>query len=288
MNKIIVTMSISLVTNIFLSLIKIVSGILCNSGALIADGIHSFSDLVTDLVAIIGDKISRKPADYKHPFGHGKLEYLTSFFIGVIILVLGLSIISNSFKKEFVIPSIAVAIVSFFTIVIKFLLATFLISKGKKYNNNILVASGKESSTDVLSSVVVLLSALISQFSNQISAFKYADLVATIIVGIFIVRVGFEIVRDNISILIGECETNEEFIENLTNVILKNKSIIKVDSINLIKYGSYYKLNCEVSLDGKLSFKVAHNIVHILEDSITNNIPEIKYITIHANPYDIV
>ena len=285
MNKVSVIMGFSFITNVLLAAIKIIIGFIFKSGALFADGIHSFSDLITDVIAIVGDFIARKPADLKHPFGHGKLEYLTSFIIGIIILVLGFSIISNSFNREIVIPSVLVIIVSIFTIILKYLLSSFLINKGKKLKNNILVASGKESSTDVLSSIVVLISSILMLLSENIHIFRYADICATIIVGIFIVRVGFLIIKENVSILIGECETNPEVLDELNNIILSYKQIIKIDSISLLKYGPYYKLICEVSIDGNLSFYDAHSIVHKLEDKIKEKIERIKYVTIHANPY---
>ena len=126
------------------------------------------------------------------------------------------------------------------------------------------------------------------QFSNQINFLKYADIVAMIIVGIFIVRVGFLILKENISILIGECETDEEIINNLKTIILDFKNIKKIDKINLLKYGSYYELTCEISIDSNLSFIDAHSTVHGVEDIIRKDNDKIKYITIHANPNDSI
>lgn len=279
-------MWISFITNLFLSIIKIIIGYIFNSGALIADGLHSCSDLTTDVIAVVGVFLSKKPADTKHPFGHGRLEYLTSLIIGAIILILGISIIGNSFNRKVVIPSIIVTFVTIFTIIVKYILSNFLIKEGKKRQNNILISSGKESRTDVISSIVVLLSSVLIQFSNKISYLKYADIVATIIVGLFIIRVGFLILKENISILIGECETDKDIINNLEKIILNFDNIKTIDKINLLKYGSYYELTSEISIDSNLSFKDVHNIVHDVEDAIKKSNDKIKYITIHANPID--
>ena len=165
-------MMISMFTNIFLALFKIVSGFIFKSSALIADGMHSLSDLITDVCAIVGSYFSRKPADFKHPYGHGKSEYVTSIIISIIILILGCSIISNTFNKEIVIPSTLVLVVSLITITVKLILSTFLIKMGKKYKNNILISSGYESSTDVISSIVVLVSTVLMQFSDKINLLK--------------------------------------------------------------------------------------------------------------------
>lgn len=279
-------MWVSFATNLFLSIIKIIIGYIFNSGALIADGLHSCSDLTTDVIAVIGVFLSKKPADTKHPYGHGRLEYLTSLVIGAVIVVIGLSIIGSSFNRKIVIPSIVVIFVTIFTILVKYLLSNFLIKEGKKRQNNILISSGKESRTDVISSIVVLFSSIMMQLSNRITFLKYTDIIAMIIVGIFIIRIGFLILKENISILIGECETDKEIINNLKKIILNFDNIKTIDKINLLKYGSYYELTSEISIDSNLSFKDAHDIVHNVEDAIRNSNDKVKYVIIHANPGD--
>ena len=126
MNKITKVLLVSSITNIFLSTIKLIFGIIGKSSALIADGIHSFSDLSTDIIAILGNKLALKPADQEHPFGHGKTEYITSMVIGVIIIILGLGLINEVFNKEITIPSLLVVFVSIFTIVSKFIVSSYL------------------------------------------------------------------------------------------------------------------------------------------------------------------
>ena len=201
----------SFLTNFFLSIFKIISGIIFHSSALIADGIHSFSDLVTDVVAIIGNTFSLKPADREHPYGHGNAEYLTSIVIGSIIIIIGLILIGSVVDKEIVIPNVLVVVVSFITIVVKMILSRYLIKKGIMHKNNILIASGKESSADVVSSIIVLISGILMQFTNTIEIFKYADIIASIIVGIFIIHTGFSILKENISQILGRREDDEEF-----------------------------------------------------------------------------
>ena len=98
-------MRISVVTNSLLSIFKIIMGYIGKSSALIADGIHSFSDLLTDFFAMIGNYIAGKPADKKHPFGHGRLEYITSCGIGLVVLIIGFSLIKKSMSSSICIPS---------------------------------------------------------------------------------------------------------------------------------------------------------------------------------------
>ena len=284
MKKITNIMRLSAVVNFLLSVFKIVVGFIGSSYSLIADGIHSFSDLFTDAISIIGNHFSNKPADKEHPYGHGRLEYLTSSLIGIVIIILGLLLIGSSITKTLVVPSKIVIVVSFITIIVKFILSSYLIKKGKKYNNNILISSGKESSADVYSSIVVLISSILIQFSNSVAIFKYTDKIATIIVGIFIIRTGYLIIKENFSILIGEQEVRIEYYDALKDFILKDKNILRIDEMVLIKYGSYFKITIEVSMDEDLTLKEAHRKAHTLEDDICKNFSWARYITIHINP----
>lgn len=274
----------SFFTNLFLAIIKIICGLIGRSSALIADGIHSFSDLLTDIIAILGNFFSLKPADEKHPYGHGKLEYLTSIAIGIMVMLIGLILIGSSANREISIPSLLVILVSCFTIIAKLILSRYLIKKGELYNNSILIASGKESSADVISSIVVLISGILMQLVSVSEILKYADKIASIIVGIFIVHTGYSILKENISGIIGEQETSNECIENLRKLILNNQEIKKIDSMVLLKFGSYYKVIIEISMDGNISLKKSHDIVDKLEKIIKINEEKAKYITIHVNP----
>ena len=275
----------SLVVNSLLAILKIVFGFLAKSKALLADGIHSFSDLSTDIVSIIGNKLAKKEPDLKHPYGHGKLEYLTSIIIGVVILVLGIGLIYNSFRKSTVSTNSIVIIVSILTITFKYILSRYIIKKGNEYKNNILIASGKESSADVISSVIVLISALFMYLSKYNNIFSYADMIASIIVGLFIVKTGFEVLKDNISTIIDEQETDLEYIENVKNIILANDLVKEIDSLVLLKLGHNYKLACDISMDDSLSIKEAHEEIEEIESSLERYDERIKYKTIHINPY---
>ena len=278
-------MAVSMVVNFLLAVIKIIVGVIGFSTPLIADGLHSFSDLATDIFAMLGNYLSHKPADEKHPFGHGKLEYLTSMGIGLIILIVGFSIVFGSINNIIIIPSTLVIIVSVFTIIIKYILSEYVIKKGKEYKQNILIASGKESRTDVISSIVVLVSSILMQFSNKITILKYADIVATIIVGIFILKIAIDVLKENISTIIGEQETDDEHLEKIKNIIIKDRKVISIDKINLIKYGSYFEVVGEVSMNENLTLKESHDVIEKIEQKLKKFDERNRYITIHVNPY---
>ncbi len=285
MNNVTKVMSVSIITNTFLSLIKIIIGFICKSSALLADGVHSFSDLLTDFFAIIGNIMAKKPADEKHPYGHGKIEYLTSIGISIVIIILGLTIINNSMHSKVVMSSLIVSIVSLITITLKYLLSEYIIRKGKKLENNILIASGKESRADVISSLVVFISAILSVFSKYIEVFKYSDKIAGIIVGILIIRTGFLILKENISIILGEQEIKGETLNKIRKIILNNKDIKTIDELIILKFGHCYKVSMEVSMNPDLTLLECHTIVDKLEKKLKKEIDKVEYITVHVNPY---
>ncbi len=277
-------MLVSVVTNIFLAVLKILSGILFTSTALIADGIHSFSDLVTDFFAIIGSHISQKPADLEHPFGHGNAEYLTSLGISIIILGVGLSVIYNAFVSKAQVSSAIVIAVSSFTILAKYALSTFIIHKGTQYKNAILLSSGKESKTDVISSIVVLISSILIHFSDTIPILLYAEKIAAIIIGLFILGVGIGIMRENVSTLLGKREVNEDYLGRLKKLIEKEKIVTSVKDIVLMRYGAVATLNLVITMPGETPLKRSHDIADKLEMKIKQFSHSIQYINIHIEP----
>lgn len=284
MNKVANVMRKSMIVNILLAVIKVVIGFIGKSSALIADGIHSFSDLITDIFAIIGSFLSRKPADNEHPFGHGKIEYITSIVISIIILILGFYIIFSVQNRELVIPSILVLVVTLFTIFIKFMLSSYIIKKGKEYGSNILISSGNESRTDVYSSIVVLVSTVFMFLSDKLPILVYSDMIASIIVGIFIIRIGYNLLKENVGSILGEVETDIGEITNVKETIISFEDIKSIDELYLLKYGTYYKLICEVGMDEKETLKNVHNTIEELEKKLKDTNERIKYVTIHVNP----
>ena len=283
-NRVSCIMLFSMSANAFLALIKIIFGIMFSSVALISDGIHSLSDLFTDVVALIGNHLALKPADKEHPYGHGKIEYLTSLIIGVIIIIVGLEVVINSFNKDIIIPSSVVILVSFVTIIIKLLLSNYLIRQGKKRKNNILVASGLESRMDVLSSIIVMISLILIQFSKTIEIFKYCDILASIIIAIFIILSGIKIIKENVSIVLGEQETDEEYIEKVSDIIKNVDGVLGIESLVLMKYGHKYNLNLTVNMDGDITITESHIIADNIENNIKKEYEKIEYINIHIKP----
>lgn len=277
-------MFVSVIVNIILSIVKVIFGGIFKCSSLIADGVHSFSDLITDFISILGSKLSLKPADSKHPFGHGKIEYVTSIIISIVIISLGFLLIINSFNKEIIIPSLVVSLVSLATIVSKYILSNYIYKKGLKLKNNILIASGLESKSDVLSSIVVFISIILMQLSNYIKIFKYSNLIATIIVALFIIKTGFNILKENLSMILESQVTDKEYIENIRKIILKENDVLNIRNLYILINGPYYKLISNINMNDDITLKHAHDIIEKIEQDLKKYDNKIKYIFIHMEP----
>ena len=275
----------SLIVNILLTLTKFVFGIIYKSKVLVADGIHSLSDLATDVVSIYGSKLSLKPADNEHPYGHGKIEYLTSIVIGAVILALALSLLGNSLNAKNTIASNMVLYVTIFTILAKYLISRYILSKGVKYKSNLLVASGKESRSDVISSAIVIVTYFLSKLSSYSKIFLYSDTIGTFIIGLIILKTAYRILKENIVSILGEIEQDEEYLDKIREIILENSEVVNIEELNIIKYGHYYQANITINMDSNVTLEDARVVSNRIKKKLINKKTRISYAKISINPY---
>lgn len=275
----------SLIVNILLTLTKFVFGIIYKSKVLVADGIHSLSDLATDVVSIYGSKLSLKPADNEHPYGHGKIEYLTSIVIGAVILALALSLLGNSLNAKNTIASNMVLYVTIFTILAKYLISRYILSKGVKYKSNLLVASGKESRADVISSAIVIVTYFLSKLSSYSKIFLYSDTIGTFIIGLIILKTAYRILKENIVSILGEIEQDEEYLDKIREIILENSEVVNIEELNIIKYGHYYQANITINMDSNVTLEDARVVSNRIKKKLINKKTRISYAKISINPY---
>lgn len=275
----------SLIVNILLTLTKFVFGIIYKSKVLVADGIHSLSDLATDVVSIYGSKLSLKPADNEHPYGHGKIEYLTSIVVGAVILALALSLLGNSLNAKTTITSNMVLYVTIFTILAKYLISRYILSKGVKYKSNLLIASGKESRSDVISSAIVIITYFLSKLSSYSKIFLYSDTIGTFIIGLIILKTAYRILKENIVSILGEIEQDEEYLDKIREIILENSEVVNIEELNIIKYGHYYQANITINMDSDVTLEDACLVSDRIKKKLINKKTRISYAKISINPY---
>ena len=286
MDKITRTLLVSIIVNIGLVISKLIIGFLGSSKALIANGIHSLTDMITDIIAIVGNNLSRKPADTRHPYGYGQIEYVTNIIMGLTILILGVTQIFSAFSSNIDMPSNIIIYVSVIAMVVKYALSRYITLKGKKYKSGLLIVSGFESKADALTTLFVIISALLSKLTVYNELYKYSDNVCTFVIGLYISYVSLKILKENAFDLIDKVEDNQELINKIKKKILKNIEIKDVTSLSLIKYGTYYTANVEIALNKNTKLKDIEEINKKLEKQLVNRRTRISYLVLSTKVYE--
>lgn len=272
----------SMFNNLVIAILKVFGGIYFNLTSLLADGLHTFSDFVTDIVSLVGAKISKKRPTKVHPFGFGRVEYLANLFIGIILFLLGIFIVINGFGKEHIIPPLSLLWILGISLLLKVITIFIMSYIGKKVNSQLLITSVKESKVDLYSSVGVIIITILLQFSNRYEFFKYVDLVGSILIGLIVLKTSLEIIIDNSLSLIGEVEENKEILKEVESFVLSTKGVEEVE-VTLIMYGSYYKLQLSLELDSNLTLREVTKLENkIKKDILRHRSFNIKYISVYV------
>ena len=239
--KVIVRTSIiGIAVNVFLSVFKVGVGIFSNSIAVILDAVNNLSDALSSVITIIGTKLSSKNPDKKHPFGYGRIEYLSSMLVAGIVVYAGITALVESVKK-IINPvhshygTVSLAIL-FIGIIVKLVLGRYVKSKGREVNSGALVASGADALFDAILSTSVFLSAII-YILFEISLEAYVGMA----IALFIIKAGIDIMIDTLDDIIGRRVNNEISIE-IKNIIKEEPYIKGVYDLALFNYGpnKYY------------------------------------------------
>ncbi|MEG1558850.1 MAG: cation diffusion facilitator family transporter [Bacilli bacterium] len=274
----------SLVCNTVLTIIKLVASIFSNSKTLLADAVHCFSDLSTDIVGLVGSKLSVKKPDELHPFGHGKIEYVTSIIISMFIIVLGFTIFKSSFVPRNTMNILIGLIVLIITIIIKFILSSYLLKEGKKLNSNILVCSSIESRYDTLFSLFSCIILIITYFGKYFKPLYYADIIGSITISIFTIKIGIKLLISNIKSVIGQREDNKELNDNISNITLSFDKVKSIKRITIIKYGYYYKVDIDIIVNKSLTLKKLYSLEQDIKYDLKKYNKNLRYITINMIP----
>lgn len=275
---------VGIICNVLLFLIKYAMGTLSHSISIVSDAFNNLSDCAGCLVTLLGYKMASKPADKNHPFGHGRMEYLTSLIIAALIIFVGIELLKNSVEK-IINPveirfSFAVLISLVFSIAVKLWMAVFNAELGKKINSSVLTATAKDSKSDVIATSATLIALIYSLFTAL-----PVDGVMGLLVSVFILKSGYDIVKDTVDELLGK-PADPEIINHIKEYVLKNDKIIGIHDLIIHSYGPGNMIgSCHVEVKSNESFTEVHDIVDSIEREIHNNLNILM--TIHMDPIEV-
>lgn len=274
---------VGLLINIILSVVKLSIGILISSVSVTADGINNLSDAASSVITIIGFRLSSLPPDKEHPYGHGRLEYISALIVAAMVILVGFQFILTSIGRiknpQPVKFELALVIVLIISIGFKIWLSNFHKLSGEKINSSGLKASGIDALGDVLTTSVVVISIIIGQFTTL-----PIDGMIGILVSLLIIHNGINLVKETLSTLIGEAP-DEEFIKSINKDILSYNYVTGTHDLAIHTYGAGKSMAIiDVEFPGHIDVILIHNII----DRIEREIGE-KYnlnLVIHMDPLD--
>ena len=274
---------ISIMWNIILTLIKILGGVVGKSNAMIADGLHSASDIISSLGVLIGNKIARTPHDKEHNYGHEKAETLVSFLLSMLLIYVALTISFNGVNsllhlENVQVPTFLPLIISIISIGIKEYQYRITIKVAKKINSPSLKADAWHHRSDALSSVAAFIG-----IGGSLLGFKALDPIATVIVGLFVAKVGLDIFKEAINELM-DYSIDEKDESQIVSIANSTEGVLNIGELRTRQHGSMAYLDLTICVNKDLTVLEGHEIANKLEISILEELQIVKGITVHVEP----
>lgn len=275
---------VSIVINIVLSLLKLIFGYIFSLNSLIADGINSFSDLINNILILIGSRIEKEPGDEDHPFGHGKVASIFSLIIGIIIIISSLDVLKSGILSlinvdeiEFGSNFMILIIILVILLMLKLLQYIYVNKFNKKYDNSLLNALIIDYKVDIVLSTSVIIGILTSKYLND-----NIDSILSILITGYLILQGYNIVKENAMILMDS--QDEKLLLNIKLLTLKVDGIKNIHDVYMTRIGEKIYIIADIRLDPSLTLEQAHEIAEIAEKKIKYRFSNIKRVIYHIEP----
>lgn len=277
------------IVNFLLLVFKFVAGIVGHSAAMVADAVHSLSDFVTDIVVIVFVRISGKPEDEGHRYGHGKYETLATAIIGLILFFVGVGILYNGARsvvdavsgKPLAAPSVLALVAAALSIVLKEVLYRYTIYKSRGLNSQALVANAWHHRSDALSSIGTLVG--IGGAICLGERWRILDPLAAIVVSLFIMKVAFQLLKPCVDELL-ERSLPAETENRILSIILSYPEVSSPHHLRTRRIGNHIAIEVHVRMDGSTPLVEAHSLASKIEKQLKEEFGADTHIGIHMEP----
>lgn len=277
------------VVNLLLLVFKFVAGILGHSAAMLADAVHSLSDFVTDIIVIVFVRISSKPEDEGHDYGHGKYETLATAIIGLILLFVGFGILWNGATSiwdfwqggELKEPGMLALWAALVSILFKELLYQYTVLKGRRLNSQAVVANAWHHRSDALSSIGTAIGIGGAILLGE--QWLILDPLAAVVVSLFIMKVAIQLLVSCVEELL-EKSLPAEVEEKIKQEILAFPGVTSPHHLRTRRIGSSYAIEVHIRMDGQITLEEAHHTATAIENRLKSEFGSRIYINIHVEP----
>ncbi|HLR09882.1 MAG TPA: cation diffusion facilitator family transporter [Sporosarcina sp.] len=280
---------ISLVSNIVLTILKIAVGTIFHSPVLLADGYHNAGDVVASAAALTSMRISKRPADEDHPYGHGKAEVISSAIVALILGVAALYIAYESIQAFFSPPekaSMIAFITAVISLIVKQVLYLYTIRIGKAMNSKGLIATAYDHLADVYASLAAVIGIGLAMVGShyQILLLSYGDPIAGLIVTVLVFRLAYEMGKEALDTLM-EKSVEPEMLTEFRALILTVPEVKRIDRLRARELGHYKLIDLRIGVDGRLTIQEGHDIIRKIKQTIMDAHPDVDEVLIHLNPW---
>jgi cation diffusion facilitator family transporter len=275
---------VSGLVNLLLSFAQIIVGLLANSAALVADGIHSASDLLSDVLVWFASRHASQAPDADHPYGHGRFETAATLALGLLLVLVALGIVWNGIERLLdvgrPIPGHLALIVAAIGIVAKEALYWYTIAVARRLNSELLRANAWHHRSDAISSVVVLIGV-----AGAVLGFSYMDAVAAIVVGVMVGKIGWDLGWGALTELV-DTALDEAQVGEAKRVIMGVDGVRSVHMLRTRRHGAEASADVHVQVAPRLSVSEGHMISQAVEDRMIEKVDSITDVTVHIDPED--
>ena len=277
------------IVNFVLLVFKFLAGIIGHSAAMVADAVHSLSDFVTDIIVIVFVRISGKPQDENHDYGHGKYETLATAIIGIVLFAVGVGILVNSITgivdafngKVLEAPSMLALIAAAVSIVFKEALYQYTVFKGKHLNSKAVVANAWHHRSDAFSSIGTLVGIAGAIFLGE--KFRVLDPIAAFVVSVFIIKVAIDLVKPCIDELL-EKSLPKEIEDRILIIVTAFPEVNQPHHLRTRRIGNNIAIELHIRMNGSMSLREAHDITKSIEAALKQEFGPATHIGIHMEP----
>ncbi|EKN69420.1 cation diffusion facilitator family transporter [Neobacillus bataviensis LMG 21833] len=280
---------ISVISNIILTLGKVIIGSYGHSDAVFADGIHSAADVFASVIVLLVIKIANKPADKEHPYGHGKAEVIVSEIIGILLLLVAIYVAYEGFSGFFhkvESPSFLAMWVALFSFITKIILYRGSLSVAKENQSKAIEAIAFDHKADIVASIAAAIGVLISIVGERLDIhfLLYGDKAASIFVAYLIFKIAKEMLTEAFDILL-ERNINTETLQEYIAIVGEFEEVKRIDRIRAREHGHYVLVDLRISIDHFKTIKQGHDLAKSIKQKLINKNDNIHEVLIHLNPY---
>ncbi len=278
---------VTLIVNLLLSVLKLVIGLIAKSGALISDAIHSFSDVFSTIIVMVGVSMAKGTRDEHHQYGHERLEYIASLVLAMVLLATGLGVgyegirtIISGQSENLQVPGFSALIAAAISITVKEWMFWYTRGHARRIDSGALMADAWHHRSDAFSSI----GALIGIWGAR-SGYPLLDPLASLVICAFIVMAAVEIFRDAINKLT-DVACSPTLTAEMREIVSQQTGVLNVDDIKTRQFGSRVYIDVEIAANGDISLREAHDIAERVHHAMENHFRQVKHCTVHVNPYD--